>query len=173
VGIGEEKLASRLSAEEVKFNTLLLEATVVAPSWPRKAARRWQASLLAASSAGRRSLPIEDKDKRPPSDTVARVLIEHIKIENGGIECTAAAGLRYRFAATGAPHATDEERRLGTRRWPRHAQGVRDELVRRSLTAGGAASPGRPSRPPLLESNKMDLEVAQRAAADASTVDAP
>ncbi len=121
--IGEEKLASRLSAEQVKFNPLTLEATVTG----LKLAETSGAPLasfdrlylnLGTSGLFRWAWRIQDiqlerpratievrhggklnwatliarlnEDKQPPSDTIARVLIDHVRIDNGDIEYTDA-----------------------------------------------------------------------------------
>ena len=116
--IGENTLASRLNAEQVKFNPLTLEATVDglklaeingAPlaSFERLYVNldstglfRWawrirdiQLDRPHASVEVRRGGQLNwaaliaklNEDKKPPSDTIARVLIDHIKIDNGHI----------------------------------------------------------------------------------------
>jgi uncharacterized protein involved in outer membrane biogenesis len=121
--IGEEKLASRLSAEQVKFNPLTLEATVTG----LKLAENSGAPLasfdrlylnLGTSGLFRWAWRIQDiqldrpratievrrggklnwatliarlnEDKQPPSDTIARLLIDHVRVTNGDIEYTDA-----------------------------------------------------------------------------------
>ncbi|MHB0982347.1 MAG: DUF748 domain-containing protein [Thiobacillus sp.] len=117
--IGEEKLASRLSAAEVRFNPLTLEATVDnlrlaemngAPlagfdrlylNLETTGLFRW-AWRIQDIQLGRPHATLEvrpggklnwaaliarlNEDKKPPSDTIARLLIDHIKIDNGDIE---------------------------------------------------------------------------------------
>jgi uncharacterized protein involved in outer membrane biogenesis len=117
--VGESKLASKLSAEEVKFNPLTLEATVrglklaEADGAPLAGFERlyvnlgttglfrwaWRiqdiqldkpAATFAVQPGGRLNWQtLLDKlaeDKSPPSDTIARVLIDHIKITDGDID---------------------------------------------------------------------------------------
>ena len=116
--IGENKLASQLSVQHVKFNPLTLEATVDG----LKLAERSGAPLasfdrlyvnLDTTGLVRWAWRIQDfqldaphatvevrrggklnwaeliaklkEDPEPPSDTIARVLIDHIKIDNGHI----------------------------------------------------------------------------------------
>lgn len=121
--VGEEKLASKLSAEEVKFNPLTLEATVrglrlAEPNGAPLAgferlyvnmgttglfrfAWRIQDIQLDKPSASFEVRPggklnwqaMLDKlneDKSPPSDTMPRVLIDHIRIADGDIDYTDA-----------------------------------------------------------------------------------
>ncbi|MDQ1314277.1 MAG: hypothetical protein QG662_386 [Pseudomonadota bacterium] len=116
--VGENKLASQLSAQQVKFNPLTLEATVEG----LKLAERSGAPLasferlyvnLDTTGLFRLAWRIRDiqldqphttvevrrggklnwaelvaklqEDKEPPSDMIARVLIDHIKIDKGHI----------------------------------------------------------------------------------------
>ncbi|MHB9158237.1 MAG: DUF748 domain-containing protein [Thiobacillus sp.] len=117
--VGETKLASRLSADEVKFNPLTLEATVDnlrlaemngAPlagfdrlylNLETTGLFRW-AWRIQDIQLGRPHATLEvrsggklnwaalfarlNEDKQPPSDTIARLLIDHIKIDSGDIE---------------------------------------------------------------------------------------
>jgi uncharacterized protein involved in outer membrane biogenesis len=134
--IGENKLASQLSAEQVKFNPLTLEATVDglklaemngAPlaSFERLYVNLGTAGLfrwawrIQSIQLDRPRATIEvrpggklnwaaliarlNEDKKPPSDTIARVLIEHIKIDNGDIEYTDANRPGKSFKAALAP----------------------------------------------------------------------
>jgi len=121
--VGENKLASQLSADEVKFNPLTLEATVSglklaemngAPlaSFERLYVNlettglfRW-AWRIQSIQLDRPRGTIEvrpggklnwaaliarlNEDKKPPSDTIARLLIDHIRIDNGDIDYTDA-----------------------------------------------------------------------------------
>jgi hypothetical protein len=121
--VGENKLASQLSAQQVKFNPLTLEATVDglklaemngAPlaSFDRLYVNlettglfRWAWRIQDIQLNGPRAT-IEvrpggklnwaaliaklKEDKKPPSDTLARVLFEHIKIDNGDLDYTDA-----------------------------------------------------------------------------------
>ena len=119
--VGEEKLASTLSAQEVKFNPLSLELEVrglklAEPDGAPLAGFerlyvnlgttglfRWAwrvqdirldkpAATFAVRPGGRLNwqtlLDKLDEDKSPPSDTIARVLIDHIKITDGDIDYT-------------------------------------------------------------------------------------
>jgi uncharacterized protein involved in outer membrane biogenesis len=121
--VGESKLASKLSAEEVKFNPFTLEATVrglklAEPDGAPLAGFerlyvnlgtaglfRWAwhiqdiqldqpAATFAVWPGGRLNWQtLLDKlaeDKSPPSDTIARVLIDHIKIADGDVDYTDA-----------------------------------------------------------------------------------
>ncbi|MDT3705397.1 MAG: DUF748 domain-containing protein [Thiobacillus sp.] len=134
--IGEEKLASRLSAEQVKFNPLTLEATVDGLKLAEKSGAplasfdrlylnigtsglfRWawriqdiQLERPRATLEIRRGGTLNwaaliarlNKDKQPPSDTIARVLIDHVKIENGDIQYTDANRVGEPFTAVLAP----------------------------------------------------------------------
>jgi uncharacterized protein involved in outer membrane biogenesis len=116
--VGENMLASRLSAQQVKFNPLTLEATVDglklaemngAPlaSFERLYVNldttglfRWAwrirdieldqphatLEVLRGGKLNWAALIAKlNEDKKPPSDTIARVLIDHIKIDNGHI----------------------------------------------------------------------------------------
>ena len=121
--IGENKLASQLSAEQVQFNPLTLEATISGfklaesngsplASFERlyvnldtTGLSRW-AWRIQAIQLDRPQATVEvrpggklnwaaliaklNEDQQPPSDTMARLLIEHIKIANGNIEYTDA-----------------------------------------------------------------------------------
>lgn len=121
--IGEEKLASRLSAERVEFNPLTLEATVTGLELVEQSGAplasfdrlylnlgtsglfRWawriqdvQLDRPRATIEVRRGGKLNwaaliarlNEDKQPPSDTIARVLIDHVRIENGDIAYTDA-----------------------------------------------------------------------------------
>jgi uncharacterized protein involved in outer membrane biogenesis len=121
--IGESKLASQLSARQVKFNPLTLEATVDGlklaenSGAPLASFERLYVNLDAIGLfrwAWRiRDIQLEQphatleirrggklnwadliaklqEDKEPPSDSIARLLIDHIKIDNGHIEYTDA-----------------------------------------------------------------------------------
>lgn len=122
--VGENKLASRLSAQQVSFNPLTLEATVSGLKLAEKNGAplaafdrlyvnvdttgilRWawriqdiqldrpQAnySIQPGGKANWSALLAKlNEDKEPPSDSIARVLIEHLKISGGD--------LRYRDAS--------------------------------------------------------------------------
>lgn len=134
--IGENTLASRLSAKQVKFNPLSLEATVDG----LKLAEMDGAPLagfdrlyvnLGTSGLFRWAWRIQDlqldrpratievrrggklnwaaliaklnEDKKPPSDSIARVLIDHIRIDNGDIEYTDANRAGEPFTAVLEP----------------------------------------------------------------------
>ncbi len=117
--VGENKLASRLSAEEVKFNPLTLEATVrglrlAEPNGAPLAGFERLYVNVGTSGLFRFAWRIQDirldkpratfevrpggrlnwqglldklnEDKEPPSDSIARVLIDHIKIADGDID---------------------------------------------------------------------------------------
>jgi uncharacterized protein involved in outer membrane biogenesis len=134
--IGEDKLASRLSAEQVAFNPLTLEATVNglkltemngAPlaSFDRLYVNvdttglfRWawrirdiQLERPRAALEVRRGGKLNwaaliaklNEDKEPPSDTLARVLIDHIRIADGDIAYTDANRPGAPFKAVLAP----------------------------------------------------------------------
>ncbi len=121
--IGENKLASRLSAQQVKFNPLTLEATVDglklaemngAPlagfdrlyvNLDSTGLFRWAwrirdvqlerpRAILTVRPGGKLNwaalIAKLNENKEPPSDTLARVLIDRIKIDNGDIEYTDA-----------------------------------------------------------------------------------
>ncbi|MEW6119802.1 MAG: DUF748 domain-containing protein [Pseudomonadota bacterium] len=121
--VGEEKLASRLSAEEVKFNPLTLEATVRGLKLAEPDGKplagfeqlyvnvgttglfRWawriqdirldkpRATVEVRRGGALNWQALLDKlaeDKEPPSDTIARVLIDRIKIADGDIDYTDA-----------------------------------------------------------------------------------
>lgn len=116
--IGESKLASKLSAKEVKFNPLTLEATVTGLQLTEPDGKplagferlyvnvgttglfRWawriQDVQLERPTATFEVRPggklnwqgLLDKlneDKEPPSDSMARVLVDHIKITDGNV----------------------------------------------------------------------------------------
>jgi len=134
--VGENKLASKLSAEEVKFNPLTLEATVrglklAEPDGAPLAGFerlyvnlgatglfRWAwrvqdirldkpTATFAVRPGGRLNwqtlLDKLDEDKSPPSDTIARVLIDHIKITDGDVDYTDANRPGKPFKATLRP----------------------------------------------------------------------
>ena len=117
--IGENKLASQLSAQQVKFNPLTLEATVDglklaemngAPlagfdrlyvnldstglfrwAWRIRDVRLERPrAILAVQPGGKLNwaalIARLNENKEPPSNTLARVLIDRIKIDNGDIE---------------------------------------------------------------------------------------
>ena len=121
--IGEEKLASQLSVQQVKFNPLTLEATVDGLKLAEKSGAplagfdrlyvnlgtaglfRWawriqdiQLDRPRATLEVRRGGKLNwaaliaklNEDKEPPSDSIARVLIDHIKIADGDIDYTDA-----------------------------------------------------------------------------------
>lgn len=116
--MGEKKFASQLSAEQVKFNPLTLEATVGGLKLAEKSGAplasferlyvnldtvglfRWawrirdiQLDQPHANVEVRRGGKLNwaeliaklQEDKEPPSGTIARVLIDHIKIDKGHI----------------------------------------------------------------------------------------
>jgi len=116
--LGEDKFASQLSAEQVKFNPLTLEATVSGLKLTEKSGAplasferlyvnldtlglfRWawrirdiQLDQPHATVEVRRGGKLNwaeliaklKEDQEPPSDTLARVLIDHIKIDSGHI----------------------------------------------------------------------------------------
>src|SRR5512139_2737188 len=121
--VGENKLASQLSVQQVKFNPLTFEATVDGlklaemsgtplASFERLYVNvdttglfRWawrirdiQLDRPRATVEIRRGGKLNwaaliaklNEDKQPPSDSLARVLIDHIRIDNGDIEYTDA-----------------------------------------------------------------------------------
>ncbi|MHB1145241.1 MAG: DUF748 domain-containing protein [Thiobacillus sp.] len=121
--VGENKLASQLSAQQVKFNPFTLEATVSglklaemngAPlaSFDRLYVNldttglfRWAwrirdirldrpRATLEVRSGGKLNwaalIAKLNEDKKPPSDSIARLLIDHIRIDNGDIDYTDA-----------------------------------------------------------------------------------
>lgn len=121
--VGESKLASRLSAEEVKFNPLTLEVTVRGLKLAEQNGKplagferlyvnlettglfRWAwrirdiqldkpTATFAVAPGGRLNwqglLDKLNEDKTPPSDSIARVLVDHIKIADGNIAYTDA-----------------------------------------------------------------------------------
>ncbi len=117
--IGENKLASQLSVDQITFNPLTLEATVTGLNLAEQngaplasfgrlyvnlettGLSRWAWRIQDVQLNGPRA-KIEvrpggklnwaaliaklNEDNKPPSDTIARLLIDHIKIENGDIE---------------------------------------------------------------------------------------
>ena len=121
--IGKNKLASQLSVQQVKFNPLTLEATVIGlkltePNGAPLAAferlyvnlettglSRWAWRIQTLQLDGPRAtvevrpggklnwavlIAKLQEDKKPPSDTIPRLLIEHIKITHGDIDYTDA-----------------------------------------------------------------------------------
>jgi hypothetical protein len=121
--VGENKLASQLSAQRVTFNPLTLEATVDGLRLAEKDGKplagfdrlyvnlettgllRWawriqdiQIERPRATVEVRRGGKLNwaaliaklNEDKEPPSDSIARVLIDHIKIADGDIDYTDA-----------------------------------------------------------------------------------
>lgn len=121
--VGENKLASQLSAQQVKFNPLTLEATVSGLKLAEKSGAplaSFERLYINLDTTGllRWAWRIQDiqleqprvtvevrrdgkfnwagliarlnEDKEPPSDTLARVLIDHIRIDNGHITYTDA-----------------------------------------------------------------------------------
>ena len=134
--VGETRLASRLSADEVRFNPLTLEATVSglklaetsgAPlaSFDRLYLNlettglfRWawrirdiELDRPRATLEVRRGGALNwgaliarlNEDKQPPSDTLARVLIDRIKIARGDIDYTDANRAGEPFKVTLSP----------------------------------------------------------------------
>ena len=134
--IGENTLASRLSADEVRFNPLTLEATVSglklaemsgAPlaSFDRLYVNldttglfRWAWRIRNIQlDRPRATLEVRpggalnwgaliarlNEDKKPPSDTITRLVIDHIKIDNGDIDYTDANRAGEPFKVTLAP----------------------------------------------------------------------
>ncbi len=120
---GENKLASQLSAQQVSFNPLTLEATVSGLKLAEpdgKPLASFDRLYLNLDTGGLfrwawriRDIQLErphavlevrrggvlnwkalidkvNEDKKPPSDTIARVLIDHIRIADGDIEYTDA-----------------------------------------------------------------------------------
>jgi uncharacterized protein involved in outer membrane biogenesis len=116
--VGENTLASQLSAQQVRFNPLTLEATVDGLKLAEKSGAplagferlyvnvdttglfRWawrirdiQLDQPHANLEVRRGGKLNwaeliaklNEDKQPPSDTIARVLIDHIKIDRGHV----------------------------------------------------------------------------------------
>src|SRR5512141_156427 len=114
--IGENKLASQLSVQQVKFNPLTLEATVDGLKLADKSGAplasferlyvnldtiglfRWAWRIrdiqldqphttVEIRRGGRLNwaalIAKLNEDKQPPSDSLARVLIDHIRIDNG------------------------------------------------------------------------------------------
>ena len=121
--VGEEKLASQLSAQRVDFNPLTLEATVQGLKLAEKNGKplagfdslyvnldtvglfrfAWRLSDVqlsgpyadfAVNQGGKLNwadlIAKLNEDKKPPKDTMPRVLVDHIKIEKGDIEYTDA-----------------------------------------------------------------------------------
>jgi uncharacterized protein involved in outer membrane biogenesis len=134
--LGEAKFASQLSAQQVKFNPLTLEATVTglklaerngAPlaSFDRLYVNldttglfRWawriqdiqldkpRATVLVRSGGRLNWQDLIDKvneDKEPPSDSIARVLVEHIRMADGDIDYTDANRAGQPFKVVLAP----------------------------------------------------------------------
>ena len=134
--VGENTLASRLSAEQVRFNPLTLEVTVDglkltemngAPlaSFERlylnvdtSGLFRWawrirdiQLDQPHASVEVRRGGKLNwaeliaklNEDKKPPSDTIARLLIDHIKIDKGHVTYVDANRVGEPFTAVLEP----------------------------------------------------------------------
>jgi len=134
--IGENKLASQLSAQRVTFNPFTLEATVDGlelaepdgkplASFERLYVNldtgglfRWAWRIRDIQLDGPRAVlevrrggalnwkALIDKlneDKKPPSDTVPRLLIDHIRIDKGNIEYTDANRPGEPFKAALAP----------------------------------------------------------------------
>lgn len=134
--VGETKFASQLSAQQVKFNPLTLEATVTglklaerngAPlaSFDRLYVNldtsglfRWawriqdiqldkpRATVLVRSGGRLNWQDLIDKvneDKKPPSDTIARVLVEHVRMADGDIDYTDANRAGQPFKVVLAP----------------------------------------------------------------------
>lgn len=130
---GENKLASQLSAQQVRFNPLTLEATVTGLTLAEKNGAplasfdrlylnldttglfRWawriqdiqldrpRATVLVRPGGRLNWQGLLDKlkeDKEPPSDTIPRVLVDHIRIANGDIDYTEAnrAGPPFKVA---------------------------------------------------------------------------
>ena len=134
--VGENTLASRLSADEVRFNPLTLEATLSglkltetggAPlaSFDRLYVNlettglfRWAWRIRSIQlDRPRATLEVRpggalnwgaliaklNEDKKPPSDTIARLVIDHIRIDNGDIDYTDANRAGEPFKVTLAP----------------------------------------------------------------------
>ncbi len=130
--VGETRLASQLSTEQVKFNPFTLEATVDGLKLaemngaPLASFSRLYVNLdttglflwawrIQSIELDRPSVSVEvrpsgklnwaaliaklKEDKAPPSDTLARVLIDHIRIDNGNIEYTDANRVGKPFKA--------------------------------------------------------------------------
>jgi len=129
--VGEHKLASQLSAQQVEFNPLTLEATVTGLKLAEKNGAplagfdrlylnldatglfRWawriqdiqlekpNATVLVRSGGRLNWQGLIDKlneDKKPPSDTLPRVLIDHVRVAGGDVNYTDAnrAGLPFK-----------------------------------------------------------------------------
>ena len=121
--IGENKLASQLSAEQVKFNPLTLEATVDGLKLAQRNGQQlagferlyvnletsglfrfaWRLrdvqldgpiALFEVAPGGKLNwadlIAKLNEDKKPPSDTMPRVLVERIRISDGDISYTDA-----------------------------------------------------------------------------------
>jgi uncharacterized protein involved in outer membrane biogenesis len=121
--VGENKLDSQLSVQQVKFNPLTLEATVTGLKLAEQNGAplaafdrlyvnlettglfRWAWRIQDIQLNGPRAtvevrrggklnwaalIAKLNEDKKPPSDTIARVLIDHIKIDKGDVEYTDA-----------------------------------------------------------------------------------
>ncbi len=134
--IGEHRLASRLSAQQVRFNPFTLEATIddlrLAEPDGRPLASferlyvdldigglfRWAWRIRDIRlDAPRVVLEVRDdgtlnwkaltdrlnEDRKPPSDTIPRLLIDHIRIDRGNIEYTDANRSGEPFKAALAP----------------------------------------------------------------------
>jgi uncharacterized protein involved in outer membrane biogenesis len=134
--IGENKLASQLSAQHVRFNPFTLEATVDGlelaepdgkplASFERLYVNldsgglfRWAWRIRDIQLDGPHAVlevrrggalnwkALIDKlneDKKPPSDTMARLLIDHIRIDKGNVEYTDANRPGEPFKAALAP----------------------------------------------------------------------
>ena len=134
--IGENKLASQLSVQQVKFNPLTLEATVDGLKLAEKSGAplasferlyvnldtvglfRWawriqdiQLDQPHATLEVRRGGKLNwaaliaklNEDKKPPSDTIARVLIDHIKIDRGHVTYVDANRVGKPFTAVLEP----------------------------------------------------------------------
>ncbi|MGA9164461.1 MAG: DUF748 domain-containing protein [Thiobacillus sp.] len=134
--VGEHKLASRLSAQQVKFNPLTLEATVTGLKLAEKNGApladfdrlyvnldatglfRWawriqdiqldkpRATVLVRSGGRLNWQDLIDRvneDKEPPSDTMARVLVGHIRVAGGDIDYTDANRVGQPFRVVLAP----------------------------------------------------------------------
>ena len=121
--LGEARLASQLSAQQVKFNPLTLEATVTGFKLAERSGAplasfdrlyvnldttglfRWawriqdiqldkpRATLLVRLGGRLNWQDLIDKvneDKEPPSDTIPRMLVEHVRMAGGDIDYTDA-----------------------------------------------------------------------------------
>jgi len=133
--VGEHKLASRLSAQQVKFNPLTLEATVTGLKLAEKNGAplasfdrlyvnlgttglfRWawriqdlqldkpKATVLVRSGGRLNWQGLIDKlnEDKEPSDTMARVLVDHIRVAGGNIDYTDANRAGQPFKVVLAP----------------------------------------------------------------------